>query len=181
MIYVIGPRDKAPENSKVINVTSKVNSPFSPMLNECRNPISAVKMENAWQFSKVYKEHLNDRGEPNSKWFTWRGIGLSSTWAHRYPMGKGVLPEYTYFNGEKLDYIDARKQLYVPLYRSLLDLIKPEVDKLVSLCETNDIALWDFDGYLTDDSFEDILDNPHKKMGHAFVLREFLRERLKTS
>jgi hypothetical protein len=138
-------------------------------------------MENAWQFSKVYPEHVDANGNPRARWYIWRGWGLMSTWAYRYPMSKGAVPLYSYLDGRKLNYIEARKELYVPLYKSLLGLVNPSLEKLVELCKDKDVALWDFDGYHTDDNFDTILNNPDKKMGHAFVLREVINERLQSS
>jgi len=40
-----------------------------------------------------------------------------------------------------------------------------------------DIALWDFDGYNSPGkTYEEIINDPTKKMGHAFVLREVILE-----
>ena len=70
-VIVIGPRDKAPAGVEVINTTSRVNSPFSPfLLGPCAlwgNHFSRNK-ENAWQYSKVYKEHTDAHGEAGDKW-----------------------------------------------------------------------------------------------------------------
>lgn len=181
LIYVIGPRDKLDLGIKIIDVTTKSKSPFSPMLNGCSNPIKAVRMENAWQFSKVYREHLDVDGRPNSKWYQWSRKGFQCSWSYRYPMGKGAIPEYSFLNGTKLGYIESRKQLYVPLYKSMLENLTKEIDDLVQVCEKEDVALWDYDGYLTSDSFDEILHNPSRKMGHAFVLREVINERIQSS
>ena len=59
-------------------------------------------MENAWQYSKVYKCFLNNQNEPTEKYFEWAKNGWNSAWANRYPMGKGAIPEYSFWNGEKL-------------------------------------------------------------------------------
>jgi hypothetical protein len=31
-------------------------------------------------------------------------------------MGRGAKPEYSLWDGERLDYIEARKRIYAPLY-----------------------------------------------------------------
>ena len=36
-------------------------------------------------------------------------------------MGKGKIPLYSWWKGQKLDYINARKQIYVPLYSQVAD------------------------------------------------------------
>ncbi len=175
MIYVIGPRDKTPDGAVVINTTSKVKSIFSPFYNPTKN---SRTMENDWQFSKVYEEH-DDNGKPSKEWFEWRNKGLKSKWAERYPMGKGRVPIYSW-NDKPLTYIEARKELYIPLYRESISTQKhnEEIDLILWMLQHDDIALWDYDGYLTEDSFETIVNNPDKKMGHAFVLREVMKERV---
>ena len=175
-IYVIGPRDKAPADAKVINVTSRAKSPFSPFFHGTSEPIKALRMENAWQFSKVYPEH-DYNGHPTKAWFKWREEGLADTWAHRYPFGKGATPLYSYYNGERLDYVEARKVLYIPLYRNMISNLPGVLDEVLEELTRQDIALWDFDGYnAPGKSFEEIVEDPNKKMGHAFVLREIIKE-----
>lgn len=187
-IYVVGPRDKVPEGAKLIDVTTRGKSPFSPMYNPCDYPIRATRMENAWQYSKVYEEH-DDNGKPNKKWYEWREKGLKKPWADRYPMGKGHKPLYAWMELEffhmmskyrtrPMGYIEARHDLYIPLYKNMLKNVEKELEQLTKLCSMTDVALWDYDGYLTDDSFATILNNPDKKMGHAFVLREVIKGRL---
>lgn len=183
MIYVIGPRDKVPEGALRVDVTSKSKSIFSPFYGSVDCPLKARNMENAWQYSKVYEQH-DAGGCPSESWYLWHEQGLNSKWAYRYPMGKGARPEYTWFQGRAIGYIEARKELYTLLYRNMLQTPRHEreINLLLSLTRDEesgqDLALWDYDGYLTNDSFETILNNPEKKMGHAFVLREVLRERL---
>lgn len=174
MIYVIGPKDECPEHARFIDVTSRARSPFSPFLNDTLKPIKAKVMENAWQYSKVYPEHLESDGSVGEKWLKWRQEGLDNPNPIRYPMGRGAKPLYSYFNGEELGYVEARKKLYIQLYKNMLRNRISEILELVKICRNEDVALWDFDGYRTSDSFETILNNPKKKMGHAFVLKRIL-------
>lgn len=68
MIYVIGYRDKTPEGSLIINTTSRSKnwsrglSPFFLNPGNLYGEYSAKNVENAWQYSKVYKEHLDNTG-----------------------------------------------------------------------------------------------------------------------
>lgn len=180
MIYVIGYRDKVPAGAEVVDTTSRSDSPFSPFLSKTLLPIKAANMENAWQYSKVYEGYDKD-GKPTPEWFVWSQRGFNARWASRYPMGKETKPLYSWFKEKRLDYVEARKELYVPLYRNMLGVNKiciEAVNELTERAKVKDIALRDFDGYHTNDSFETILNNPNKKMGHAFVLREVILERL---
>lgn len=56
----------------------------------------AKNVENAWQFSKVYKEHLDKKGEPSYLYWKWAFEGWADNYAHRYPMGKGKKPYAIY-------------------------------------------------------------------------------------
>src|SRR5574342_482141 len=102
-VYCVGPRDKAPPNSILINTTSRSNnwsrelSPFFLGPVKLPNGYTSLNVENAWQFSKVYKEHVDINGNPSEAYWEWAIRGWSSEWACRYPMGKGVKPEYSYW------------------------------------------------------------------------------------
>lgn len=181
-VIVVGPRDKdIPKDVKVISTVSKSESKLwtqlSPFyLGPCRlwGGYSSRTMENGWQYSKVYKVH---DGKSINKWLKWAKAGWSNPRAVRYPMGKGAVPEYSFWNSMKLGYIEARAKIYIPLYARLV--AKTEAfDKLKRLYkEQNEIWLWDYDGYdrrKTHSKLIDVLVNPKKKMGHAFVLAMML-------
>jgi hypothetical protein len=64
---------------------------LSPMyLGPCRlyGNFTAKKMENAWQYSKVYPQHVGADGNPNAEYFEWAKHGWASWRGERYPMGK---------------------------------------------------------------------------------------------
>ncbi|GAH86766.1 unnamed protein product, partial [marine sediment metagenome] len=135
--------------------------------------LEAKNFENLWQFSKVYKEHLDKDGDPNDLWFKWRNWGWTQSRAQRYPMGKGSKPEYAYWDGEKLGYIDARKRIYAPIYAE--NVIKTDsFRRLKDIYDTGRIiVLRDYDAYdhqKLNLTLIDVINNPGKKMGHAFVL-----------
>jgi hypothetical protein len=135
-------------------------------------------MENAWQFSKVYPEHVTECGLLTSKYWDWAKKGWSDTWAHRYPMGKGAIPLFSYWDGERLGYIDARKKIYAPLYANAVVKTKA-YERLCELYkERGTITLFDFDGYdhhKLNMTLKDVINNPDRKMGHAFVLAMLLQ------
>lgn len=181
-VRVLGPRD--PKEKNVINTTS--NSPetkeFSPFyLGPCKvlNHFLAIRMENAWQYSKVYKCHVDKKGNPSKEWYEWAYKGWDDPKAHRYPMGKGAKPLYSYWDGKKLDYIAARLHIYIPLYAKLVkhtDSFK-KLKKRYKAGEQ--ITLWDFDGYdhiKKGYTLTDVVFDPHRKMGHAFVLAMLLEK-----
>jgi hypothetical protein len=184
-LYVCSFWEKTPStNAIAIDTTSRSKSVFSPFLSGCRAPLKANCMENAWQYSKVYPQH-NDGGKPNKEWSLWHYEGLNKTWADRYPAGKGAVPLYTWYNNQQLSYVEARKALYVPLYRDMIANNKAAqyaIGKIIKQLETKDVYLKDFDGYNDPDkTFDEIINDSKKKMGHAFILREIILEKIETN
>jgi len=186
-IRVIGPRDQKKPDEIVVNTTSRASgcwsqglSPFflGPVplypgvgISESRN------VENAWQYSKVYPEHVNAEGNPTPSYFEWAEAGWQKERADRYPMGKGRKPLYSWWAGAKLGYVDARKQVYIPIYAKAV-VATQAFAHLLALCRTGgDIALWDFDGYdhlALGMTLKEVANCPSRKMGHAFVLAMLL-------
>lgn len=169
------------------DVTTGGRSPWkwlSPMLLgpvELPGGYRSMNVENAWQFSKLYPEHAIN-GVPTAAYWDWANRGWLDSWAHRYPMGKGRKPLCSWWNGEALDYIEARKRIYVPLYievvrrqrGSLLPSLKAEADRGV-------LVLRDYDAYdhhALGYSWDDVINDPDRKMGHAFVLAMMIEGKL---
>jgi hypothetical protein len=105
-------------------------------------------MENIWQFSKVYKTipasrqtysrydntviwehpaeaHLDQDGNLTNAYWNWRSKGYNNPHAVRYPVGFHHRTKclYSYYNGKNLNYIEARKEIYMPIY---IDLVKEQ-------------------------------------------------------
>lgn len=168
----------------VINTTSKSKNWSQKLSPFFLGPVSlydnhvAQNVENAWQFSKVYEVHTDQNNEPTNEYYDWAKKGWSETFAHRYPMGKGQIPLYSLWKGQKLDYIEARKQIYAPVYAKAV--VKTDAfQKLLDLHLSGDsYVLLDFDGYdylKENKSLKQVSNDPSKKMGHAFVLAMLLQ------
>jgi len=110
-----------------------------------------VLMENLWQFSKVWESvpnvktpysqwdrriiwdhdsevHVDKKKEPNDAYWAWRAKGMSNKDAVRYPAGYAKRRETLYSLKDKnsnwrMTYIEARKEIYLPVY---IDLVKGE-------------------------------------------------------
>lgn len=188
MIRIVGPRDSHYDRNtcRVINTTSRASgvdswsrglSPFFLGPVELYGGARSHNVENAWQYAKVYKRHVGSDGNPTQDYFEWAQEGWRTQRAVRYPMGKGTFPEYSWWDGQKLSYVEARKKIYVPLYTKAVVDTKA-FEKLCELHEKLDeIWLWDFDGYdhvKLAKSLKEVLNDPAKKMGHAFVLAMIL-------
>lgn len=183
-LIVLNYRDSIPEHYRVIDTTSRSKELWSKNLSpflvgknvKLYGHAIAHNIENAWQYSKVYEEFVDENKNVTSKYFVWAQKGFKSHKAQRYPMGKRKRPLYSYWNGYCYDYIEARKKIYIPLYSR--EVIKTQAySTLLKLYNASNIALLDFDGYDKDAlnmSYKEVVNNPNKKMGHAFVLAMLL-------
>ena len=175
-VFIYGPKDYAPED--VINTTSRSitwSKGLSPFFLSPVN-INAYNVENVWQYSKVYQEHVDENNEPTLAYFEWRSKGFATRRAVRYPMSKGILPLYSLWKGVKYDYVSARKEIYFPVYGQAV--IKTEAyKKLYEIYSSEgEVHLWDFDGYdYSHTTLKNVLNDPKRKMGHAFVLAALLK------
>lgn len=183
-VTVIGPRDlrgyRPDEYISTVSHASDWSRGLSPfVLGPCPlyGELRSLTMENAWQYLKAYPPaHIGPDGEPTAAYWRWAEEGWANPRAVRYPMGKGAVPAYSYWDGERLDYVSARQRVYFPLYR---DAVRQGVawHRLKSLHAERDLVLFDFDGYDHDRlgvSLADVLADPTRKCGHAFVLKAML-------
>jgi hypothetical protein len=186
LITVIGYRDPRPTDIPMIETTSHSKnwsrglSPF--FLGPCTlyNNYWSYTVENAWQYSKVYKEHMF-MGELSPDYFHWAIAGWSNPRANRYPMGKGAKPEFSFWDGKKYKYIEARKNIYIPLYSEAVKKSDAFKQLVIVYKENKDICLLDFDGYNhlgLGMTLEDVVENPNRTMGHAFVLAMLLEGKI---
>lgn len=187
MIYVLPIFKTSPYSGLCVNTTSSVGQfrELSPFI----LPASPAKrFENLWQFSKVYPDQVDENGNPNSDWFWWRREGFYDEVAHRYPKGKGAIPLYSIYPQsydnrvtEHLNYIEARKQIYAAIYGKCVlqtRAFKKLLDLYGELLEQgSNLILLDYDAYdhrRLGMSLIDVINEPKKKMGHAFVLMMLL-------
>lgn len=184
MVRVIGPKD--PRDKNAINTTSRSKNWSRDLSPFFLGPVplyigaassSAQNVENAWQYSKVYPGYVDEDGNPHEGYFAWARRGWENKRAVRYPMGKGAKPLYSYWAGEKMPYVKARAKIYVPLYSQAV-VNTGAFQKLLQLYrDQGEITLWDFDGYdhhALGMSLEEVLNDPTRIMGHAFVLAAML-------
>ncbi len=185
-VTVLGMRNRLPWglSGPIINTCSNSDeswqrdlSPFIIGPCELYSGMRALVFENAWQYSKVYSQHADDEEQPTKEYWEWAKRGWENQQAVRFPMGRGAAPAFSLWDGEHLGYIDARKKIYVPLYAKAV-LEREGWQTLKGLYETeSDIVLRDFDGYNHESAgltLTEVLHNPRRKMGHAFVLKMLL-------
>ena len=165
-------------------------SPFYLGPVECYDGLKSETFERAWQCAKVYPWMENADGYPSEGYFAWRDMmwakkGFERKIDIRFPAGKGNARkcEYAWWkvNGtfERLDYIPARKAIYIPLYAKAV--VKTEAyRRLVELRDSGkNLMLIDFDGYNIHHprynfTYNDAIHCNLLKMGHGFVLAMLL-------
>eukprot|EP01088_Endostelium_zonatum_P017212 TRINITY_DN496_c0_g1_i1.p1 TRINITY_DN496_c0_g1~~TRINITY_DN496_c0_g1_i1.p1 ORF type:complete len:232 (+),score=47.65 TRINITY_DN496_c0_g1_i1:44-739(+) len=185
-IYLIKPQEKNANQTIVVNTTSRSKEEWSKGLSPFYlGPIKlygnyeSLTMENAWQFAKVYKHHVDPQtGEPTKEYFEWAVKGWSDPKPYRAPMGRGAIPEYSYWDGKKYDYINARKKIYCPLYAQLVSqtIAFSKLQSIYNKCKS--IYLIDFDAYdywNEGITLSDCINDPSRCMGHSFVLAGLLQ------
>lgn len=182
-VYVLPKFVPSRYNVELIDTTSNSGkfrflSPF--VLGDIKTYVPDIRakvFENLWQFSKVYREHTIN-GEPSELYFKWRDAGWADSHPYRYPMGKGRKPEYSLWDGEKLGYIDARKKIYA-YYYGMYVTMETSYHLLAEIYKEQAVGLIDYDGYdyiRLGMSLVDVINNPTRIMGHAFVLAMLLTE-----
>lgn len=172
-------------------VTRNGLSPFYLGPVECYDGLVSQTFERAWQCAKVYPWTLGTDGNPNARYFAWRdGMwatkGFGDKMSIRFPVGKKNVGKCLYawwkVDGvfQKLDYIEARKHIYIPLYAKAVVKTKA-YRRLVDLRDSGtNLMLIDFDGYnpwhphYGFASYSDVIHCPILKMGHGFVLAMLL-------
>lgn len=183
MILVLNNSESAPIGALSIDVTSRSRtwsrglSPFIIEGGKTWTGDFAENVENLWQFIKVYPCHTDNEGEPNSDFFDWMKKGWKIKAGVRYPMGKKAMPLYSYWNGKKYDYLEAKEKLYVKMYyRSVRTTAAyKQLEELYKECLNSKVTLVlrDFDAYnhvnLKLTPYE-VMKHPTKKFGHGFVL-----------
>lgn len=162
--------DKLYPDAEVIDVTSKGDMPFlrlSPFYPHDNIPIPFTQnhfakcVEGIWQGLKVFESDDVDI----SKFEIEDMKGIKRT-VRKFgkPLGhrKGI------FGSELLDYLAARKQIYLPAYAWVLqNMTNNEIDMLVSKAKVNDLVLLD---YATNSDIENI----KKPLSHAALVKKFI-------
>src|SRR5690242_19350064 len=91
------PKDQRPQQMCEVNCTSKSHESWSQGLSPFfLGPVKlfpdlsgelmvAQNVENAWQYCKVYEEHLDVNGDPSENWWKWAKEGFANKKPVRFP------------------------------------------------------------------------------------------------
>ena len=160
-------------NAIIVDLTSKGELPmvkFSPFYPIGKIPIPYSKnifsesVEGIWQGLKVFE--TSDVDESKFKITSMKGLKRT---VRKFGIPKGHRKG---INGEELlDYITARKLIYLPTYKWVLDhQLKNEIDELKNLAKTNTLILLDYE---TNGDVE----NPKKPLSHAQLVKMRIEEK----
>jgi len=176
---------------------------LGPVIDEEGN--SAIRFENYWQYTKAYPQlgHLDDKGNVNDTWKKWKLNGFkllkktkNTAKGIRTPPEvsklkkdktiKSWAPSYAVHKGQKYTYIEARKNIYVPIYHDLVtktksfQKLKELVDNgtKVILVEPDGPPLRDYpSGMLAnEENLVKMINDPKYPFGHGYVVAAALLE-----
>jgi hypothetical protein len=156
--------------AEVIDVTSKGKEPFvrlSPFYPHGNIPVPfstntfAYSVEGIWQGLKVFEQADIDTSKfevQNMKGIKRTVTKFGKPLGHRKGIG----------GTELLDYLTARKQIYLPSYAWLLqNKTISEVDQLIQIALRQDLVLLDFETNAD-------IDNTKKPLSHAALIKKFI-------
>lgn len=99
-----------------------------------------VYEQKSWEWKWPEEKHVGEDGLPNELWTKWHDALIHNKYAVRRPNGRHI-PLYAWFNGEKLDIIRARQEIYIPMlqklyrkhstYQKLLEMVKSGEDIII--------------------------------------------------
>ena len=108
VIPVIREKKQVDKKNPYVNCTTSADddgkrlSPF--YLGPCQlyEGYRSEKLENAWQYSKLYSQHVDTNGKPTAEYFKWAKEGWTAWKAERYPFGKSVDSKLHWWDGHML-------------------------------------------------------------------------------
>lgn len=160
---------KAIPDAVVVDVTSKGEEPWqklSPFYPHGGIPVpfsqaTAMCVEGVWQGLKVFEHEGIDRA-------TFRNGTMKNIKRTVRTHGRCLGHQKGVTGTELLDYITARKEIYVPTYLWTLEhRCRAEVEKLAEIAREHTLVLLDYE------TNEDV-DDPRKPLSHASLVKRYL-------
>jgi hypothetical protein len=181
-------RTKKPEGAIILDVSSASGdwgcnlSPFILGPVQLYGDHMSMTVENAWQYTKLFAIHTDEKDEPTEEYWKWAKAGWESKRANRFPMGRGAKPLCSLWDGKQLSYIDARLQIYCPLYYKTV-LASPawtSLKELYKYAKSHDqqLVLVDHDSRPIRRPLIDIAKDDSRPMPHTLILVGMLTDDL---
>jgi hypothetical protein len=190
--------DKAPAKEMSPMYLGPVNNTTLHSIGKT-TPVPAKLFENFWQYGKVFPElgQLDKDGNVNAKWVAFRSKGYAENKGHRHPKGtktkdvitrvnntnryRYMLPAFgRYFNGENYDYINSRKNVYVPVYESLVSHTQAYINLKRKVDNGESVMILDLDGprdgpnKVTSSYLRSKINDSKSPFGHGYVIAGML-------
>lgn len=186
-IRVIGTRDysRFAGHPFLVDTTSKSATAWSKGLApEVLGPVRlyggriAQTVRNGFECSKVYSDDVGDDGQPSQRYWDWATAGWNSLNANAALKEPNARPEFFYWEGNRLSALEARKRVFLSLYRNAV-ASTPAFCHLATMVERcPEVVLFDFEGFdetAHDLTLKDVLLDMRRPLSHAFVLKAMLQ------
>ncbi len=199
---VAGDRGARRDNALAVDVTSaSMNqlgpnkerasqlSPFfvGPIVDKASGLV-AKWHENRWQYGKMWPTagHIDTNGRPTPAWFEFRRKGYESSKAKRRPLPRKRYgnANSSFYEGRVYDYIESRKEIYVPEYAELIR-DKPAMRAMQDILNTGrDILILDNDALpktvhpqgraMSQALWDEMINDASLPFGHGYVVAALL-------
>lgn len=133
-------------------------------------PLKAYIFENFWQYSKVYKNEIDENNDLTETFFKMRRDGFMNKKGIRRKYPKGCNCLFSIFGEEKLPYLDAR-YYYCKIYTDLVKKTDAYKKLKEMVKEGTKIQILGYDGYNKGkNSYKFCYKDESRPFGHEFVL-----------
>jgi hypothetical protein len=153
MIIPVNQKFIIPSGKISFDVTSRSHkwtryfSPFFVGPIEMYDGYISHNLENCYQYSKVFSQHINHEQNPTQSYFDFAKKGWESKTPVKYPMGAWETPLFHFWDGKKLSHKEARKTIFLDNYvKAVKDTEKFKSLKKISE-QYEEVYLIDFEGY----------------------------------
>jgi len=177
--------------NKIGGILAKTLSPMTlGPVKDAESGLTAQRFENYWQGGKMWKtaDHMDEKDEPTDAWRAFRKKIYANPKGQRTPLPKKQygFASSSYYNGKIHSYIESRKQIYVPIYRSLIESM-PIIIKLKALLKSGqNILVIDGDGppkklypnglIMNATNWNKMINDPTHPFGHGYVVAALLAD-----
>ena len=172
----------SPIGYRRIDVTSHATDIFRQLSPLYLGPIDLYdgyisrNMENAWQYTKVCRNHIGISGDPMPEYFEWALSGWYSPFANPHAC-HGLPAVYHWWAGRKLDRITAQREIALPLYCTAAKKTEAYAQLKQLYDSGKNICLIDYDGFDYESEGltpNDIISSPTQVLGQSFMLKWLL-------
>lgn len=157
---------------------------LGPVHHEQKGLDPATSIENFHQFNKVFRNEVDENGDPLPIWYEMQQKGYADPVPHRhkYPLeemkkigkdGNKNRCLYSIHNGKRYSYVESR-QFYCKHYERLAKEKKEYKELKQMIADGTNLQITGYDGYEVTEDIDVHYNDPHKPFGHELVLYTLL-------